>query len=383
MWSPRPPARLRDRGLGPLAARPLSRLALFLALLAHGAPAVADVIHLKNGKQLEGSVSPGARKGTVEVRSGEGAVIVLEEAAIERIEKRAAPTDEFTARLEALPRGEIEPLEDLLVWARDKALPTRVKAAAKKILEIDPNNALARRELGYVVYENRWVLESTLRERKGLVLFKGEWMAEAERGRRLDEEMRKEIEDLLHLVATSNPHIQEYSFRKLLARKERVAREVFSGHILDERPAVRLVAIRCIANFPVRASGDDTASEAARKLHRAALEEKNEKALFVIFYAAKRFYPEESLRLAIETAQASTDSADRRRSGQLLEALIQHRTSRVPRLCRAVASEDGRVQHDEIRDVLRRFLGVDLGRDSKAWLRFWEANRSRFRDEKG
>lgn len=362
---------------------PLPRIAVFLAVLAQGAPAAADVIHLKNGKKIEGSVSPGARKGTVEVRSGEGVVIVLEESAIERVEKKAAPTDEFTARLEAVPRGEVEPLEDLLVWARDKALPTRVKTAARKILEIDPNNALARKELGFVVYENRWVLESKLRERKGLVLFKGEWMAEAERGRRRDEEIRNEIEELLHLVATSNPHIQEYSFRKLLARKERVARDVFAGHILDERPAVRLVAIRCIANFPVRPSGDDTAGEAARRLHRAAIEEKNEKALFVIFHAAKRFHPEESLRLAIETAQASTDSAERRRSGQVLEALIRHRPGRVARLCRAVASEDGRVQHDEIRDVLRRFLGVDLGRDSKAWLRFWEENRSRFRDERG
>src|SRR5688572_30046896 len=89
------------RGWG-LASHPLPRIAVLFALFAPGAPAAADVIHLKNGKKLEGSVSPGARKGTVEVRSGEGAVIVLEESAIEKVEKKAAPTDEFTARLEAV-----------------------------------------------------------------------------------------------------------------------------------------------------------------------------------------------------------------------------------------------------------------------------------------
>ncbi len=160
----------------------------------------ADVVHLKVGRLIEGEVQPAGTDGVVEVRMGGGAVVRLKASDILRIDHKPSPSQVFDARFTNIPDGEIEPLVELLVMAREKLLRKRSRKAAEHILKVDSNHELARWTLGYVVFRNRWVLGAELRKRDDLVRVDGEWMTREDEKRRQREGARGEVEALLALV---------------------------------------------------------------------------------------------------------------------------------------------------------------------------------------
>jgi len=94
-----------------------------------------------------------------------------------------------------------------------------------------PDHELARKELGYVVYENKWTLESDLRKKAGLGAFgtsgsprprrTGAWMKKAGRSWRIS-------------WGLSGQRILTFKssrFRKVLSRRDDGAREVFEKHL--------------------------------------------------------------------------------------------------------------------------------------------------------
>lgn len=348
-----------------------------LAVAAASPAAFADVVHLKSGRSIEGTTAPGKKPGTLEVRTGAGVVVTVPEADILRVEKRRSPAEDVDERLRSVP-PDLAALHELLAFARDKRLLKQSKAIAARILEIDPHDEAARKELGYVVYDNRWVLESELRKRPGLVFVEGEWMSLEEKARREKEAARKEVLDLLDLVESSNPYVQEFAIRKALSRRDEAAKEVFLAHISDPRKIRRMVAIRGLVRFPVKGPVGDAEKKAARELHRLALEEESPEVLKVLYATLGRFFPEESFRLALGTVQTSPSAAERRRAGEVLYHAL--RKSLVPELCRAASGPEGRGR-PEVREALRRALGVDFGYDAAAWLRYWTAHEGEFSDD--
>ena len=60
----------------------------FLAAALLAAPAAADIVHLKNGRTLEGKVRPSGANFIVDIGYGE---TVIPRSEVERVEKKAAP----------------------------------------------------------------------------------------------------------------------------------------------------------------------------------------------------------------------------------------------------------------------------------------------------
>jgi hypothetical protein len=335
------------------------------------------VVYLKSGKKVEGTAGEGKKPGTLEVRVGEGTVMVVPVGDVERVEKKQSPVDELDARLRSAPAGRIEPFEELLAFARDKRLPGRTRLLARKILELDPDHEVARKELGYVVFDNRWVLQTELKGKKDLVNHQGEWMTVAERDRRALEEGRKEVEDLLNLSDSENTYLQEFSIRKALSRKDPAARDAFLRHISDERRVPRMVAIRGLAGFPAPDPLDAESRRALEELHKLALKEESEEVLKVLHLTLARFAPRDSFLFGLQTSLAGSER-DRRRAGEILYYTL--RKSFVPDLCRAVVGADG-TRNPVAHGVLVRALRTDQGYDPQAWLRFWRDSADQFADE--
>lgn len=293
-------------------------LAPLILVAGHHCRLLGDVIHLRNGRTIEGTVAAGAKKGTVEIRTGEGTTLVVAPDEIVKIDKRQSPREEFEVRLGRIAPGDLDAFEDLVVWARDRQLTNRAKTAARRVLEIDPNSELARKELGYVVFENRWISETELKKRKDLVRHRGEWMTAAEKQRREADEAVAEMEELMGLLAHDNQHLQEFALQKLLSIREPAAREAFARRLQDEREGVRWVAVRGLANFPVTGAGDDRARTIAADLHRLFLAEKSEKSLAIYHFTLARFFPSESRRLVEEVVARSTSESERKRAREML-----------------------------------------------------------------
>jgi hypothetical protein len=57
------------------------------------------------------------------------------------------------------------------------------------------------------------------------------------------------------------------------------------------------------------------------------------------------------------------------------------RKSAVPTLVRALESGDPAKPREEVRAVLRRVFGLDLGPSGAAWLRYWREHEAEYADE--
>jgi len=308
---------------------------------------------------------------------------------IQRIERKVSRSEDFEKRLASLKPGGLGPLLELLVEARDQRLVRGVEAVARRILEIDPNNEPAREALGYVVFENSWVLRSALRRRKGLTRFRGAWVTKAEKSRLLAAATRKDLAADLKAFRSENTYIRKVAARKirrLLVAKDPAAWAVLAQQVSHSDEDFRTLALVVLSQASFEA-GNASLTEAearavAADLHQLFLVEKSPRLLELAGAAAAKFYPRESFRLALDTVVGSPQERERRRAAEELYHSLQ--VAFVPRLLRALVGTDG-TPREEVHAVVVRALqdGGDFGYDVSAWLRFWEENKTRYRDPKG
>ena len=101
---------------------PLLSLSLVLAL---GSLAAADVLHLNNGRRLEGRVvSQRAGSISLEVRGG---VLQIPSHMVRRIERKRTPREEYAARARRTNMNDTAQVEELALWASRRGLGERAK----------------------------------------------------------------------------------------------------------------------------------------------------------------------------------------------------------------------------------------------------------------
>lgn len=380
----------------PNVRRFLVRALAPIAVVGAVALARADVLHLRDGRTFEGRVEADAEKNVYTVTTPSGVVAEFPADQVKRVERAETAFDAFERRLRDTDRDDREALVRLLAWTREKRLRTPSQRVAEMVLRLDPNHELARRTLGWVVFENRWVLESELRKNhgeRGLVKFRGEWMSEAEKDRRLLEDAKREVHDLFENVASKNRHLQELAVSRLMAFRHPGGREIFARWLDDPREIVRIVAVSALTNFAAEDSdrkSDPDAARITRGLFDRLLEANSRAEVDALYLALRLFQPRESFAVALEFLRGSASGAvgDEKRSPLARERAeeVVFRVLRkdwVPELCRAVVAREGNDRREVpgVRNVLRRALGVDQGYDPEKWLSWWKDAAGRFTDQ--
>ena len=172
--------------------RPLPRLGsaflagVLLALLA--ALAAADVIVLKDGRRIEGQV---VKKTSTEVvvKTSVGEVTFPRQDVVEIIPQKTTQ-EEYEERLAACKTA--EDYYQLGKWCVEQRLKRRAEKLYRRAIEVDPDHAGARRELGFVEHRGEWVTPAERDRRiaaeyeaemkaKGFVLFDGRWVSPEEK----------------------------------------------------------------------------------------------------------------------------------------------------------------------------------------------------------
>ena len=160
-------------------------LFLLLGLLLFSGICLADIIHFKDGRKIEGViVSEDAKKVKLKTKYGTKEFLLSE---IDKIEKKKTRDQEYKERLASLNKEDIDSVFELVAWCKANKLDSKAKVHLKEIIKLDPNNAKARSELGYQRFEGKWYTPRELkaikakqdREEKlaqGLVEYKGQWL---------------------------------------------------------------------------------------------------------------------------------------------------------------------------------------------------------------
>lgn len=167
-------------------------------------PARADVVWLKDGRRLEGTVS--TKDGKVAVELKKGVEVLLDPAEVDHVDVGESPRDVFEKKKADLIPGDPEPRYALAQWCKDVGLAREAHEMLEEVIRLAPDHAQARRDLGFVKDGERWVTEEELRRKLGLEKVDGKWIPAAEAKRiRHSAEVHKALQKALGDVAHGHP----------------------------------------------------------------------------------------------------------------------------------------------------------------------------------
>ncbi len=167
-------------------------LAVVAAWIVSGL-SLGDVVHLKDGRRIEGKVTKADGAVIVETSFG---VMKLSTAEVERIEASMTPEEQFRERFAPLcDAKDVAGLEALAKWCSSKALTKQRRTVLDTMKEFDPGNEFANTSLGLVRHGERFVtreekqrLETEAHDAamlaKGLVRYDGAWVTPKEKAAR-------------------------------------------------------------------------------------------------------------------------------------------------------------------------------------------------------
>ena len=134
---------------------PLWQVALLGSILIlASSSAIADVIHLKSGGRIEGTITQ-QDSDSLTVRTLVGTVTVPRDT-VERIEEKPSVLDEYVRRKEKAPDTP-EAQVALAEWCEEHEITSAWRVHMKRAIELDTNCAAARKALGYVRVGGLWV----------------------------------------------------------------------------------------------------------------------------------------------------------------------------------------------------------------------------------
>ncbi|TET37520.1 MAG: HEAT repeat domain-containing protein [Planctomycetota bacterium] len=161
-------------------------LALSCAL-AFPASAEADIVILKNGGRIEGTVIDRGDSVEVVIRPGVSTTIPRKD--IEKIIIQTSPAQMYRDRARQLAADDALGHYHLGLWCKDQGLTREAEKEFKKVIKIHPGHEGARKELGHEKVDGKWLTKEEIMLKKGFVKYKNRWLPkeEAEKKRKLDE----------------------------------------------------------------------------------------------------------------------------------------------------------------------------------------------------
>ncbi len=384
--------------------------------------AVADVLHLKTGGQVEGRLV-GTEDGYYRIRTTVG-VVRLPVAVVERVEPGPTVFDEYDRRL-ARAGDTADAQVELAEWCGGAGLKAEARQHYERALALDPNHVAARRALGFARVGHLWV-ESRRPAARPAERAEGARERPADEPQRLAAALQGQWERRLRAIRSGLlESVSERAFQEGRARVLEIRdplavlpmTRVLSGGNL----ACRLLLVEALAGFeedeatlnlavlaltdPAAAVRDRAVRELVRRQdprvvphYREALRSGNEAVVRRAAYALGRLGAREAIP---DLVQALTARGER-----WVEVPAETFTHRVPELfsrptvvhldgltrviwCPQVgigafggSIDNTRVRREvtvyrtEVLEALRHITGQRFGFDAADWLRWYEEQRS-------
>jgi hypothetical protein len=156
-------------------------LAPLAVLLMLASAASADVFVLAGGGRLTGELlnpNESPRKQYV-VQPAEGEKVTLDAAQVKKVLHPRPEEAEYERRAPSCP-DTVEAQWELAQWCRDHKLSAQRQIHLRRVIELDPDHAEARRVMGYTKVDGKWVTHDERMTERGYVKHNGKWMLKQE-----------------------------------------------------------------------------------------------------------------------------------------------------------------------------------------------------------
>lgn len=192
--------------------RTITTLAVLLLLAASAA---ADEVLLNEGGKLVGKAERKGDEVVVTTPHGETRVKASE---VKSITPGRTVWDDYADRKKTADEKDPASLVALGDWCREHELGAEAKRHWTKALELDADHADARKRLGFIRYDDRWLTEEQYYQARGFVKVDGEWISTEEARRR--DVAKKDAEALKKHVKTIRESIVKMQSMKRKTRSE-------------------------------------------------------------------------------------------------------------------------------------------------------------------
>ncbi len=125
-----------------------------LLIAALVATAAGDRVVLLDGRTVEGTVTVEGQSVRVEMTYG---TVQFDRAQVLRIEFKDTPETELARKLAETPLDDAEAVFQVAQWAQGNSLDERGQELHRVVLKLDGDHAGARRALGFVRIERKWI----------------------------------------------------------------------------------------------------------------------------------------------------------------------------------------------------------------------------------
>jgi hypothetical protein len=202
----------------------MKRAVVLLMLLA--VPSVfADEVFLKDAGSISGKIIEQNDK-TVKVDIGDGFMAVPMDR-VDHIVKGKSVIDIYAERAAKLGPQDVDGWRTLGDWAAHEGFPAQARQAYEKVIAIAPNDTGARKALGFVSLNGKWVtLEESYRA-QGYVKYDNEWMtaSEAQAAQSSDAAYAAQRDADIRANVAANTAVQEEARKEKAAEQARIDRE--------------------------------------------------------------------------------------------------------------------------------------------------------------
>ena len=147
------------------------RIFAIVAVLAAGSSAWADEVILRNGAVFSGSVREEGDRVVVQMDIG---TMSFKKVDVRSIVRSEDPVKELERKLKTTEGAQGH--YDVAMWARERGLSAKSNEVLKKVIELDPDHADARKALGFEKVNGSWLEGDELKLAKGLIKYNGRWL---------------------------------------------------------------------------------------------------------------------------------------------------------------------------------------------------------------
>lgn len=371
-------------------------------LLGRVAQLEADTFVLQSGGQIEGQWLNRHEQPLLRYEVLVGQVrLALPVDQVREVRVASAARQAYAVRAAATPDTAAAQWE-LAEWCRKNGLSGERQVHLRRVLELNPEHAEARRALGYQFLGGRWVTRADVRRDQGYELYRGQWRT-AQEIDILEERARQELAEKEWLARLTR-------WRRDLEQRERKAQALAALNQVRDPAAARPLGV-LFAREPWRAMkltyADRLVAIDTPVAHEVLLErmlaDPDEEVFYGCLDRLVQLRPPQATTKLVEALKDNDNVRvnraaialgkwqDRSAISPLIEALHTTHTQvfsrpRAGEATTAAFTSDGtyfkqgdgpkllvtHVQNQPVLDALTQLTGVNFGFDQAAW-RYWLA----------
>ena len=151
---------------------------IFLAaFVITGDPARADVFQLAEGGEVVGQLAERGPAGEYIINTKLGGTVTLAKEQVQEVVRQNEHQQEYESRSRSLP-DTVAAHRALAAWCKEQQLAAQAEHHLRRIIELDPDDELARTSLGYQRHQGQWLTRDDVMAERGMRFYDGTYRTE-------------------------------------------------------------------------------------------------------------------------------------------------------------------------------------------------------------